>query len=107
MISNEELNEIEKRAEQATLGPWFVETLDDNAFMTLIAVTHERPSEKPKSYDAGVVVAATLVQHPRYVSTNDQRFDENAAFIAASRTDVVRLVAEVRRLRSLPTDSQI
>ncbi len=36
----------------------------------------------------------------RYVNPLDERWEENAAFIATARSDVPRLIAEVRRLRS-------
>jgi len=52
-------------------------------------------------FDSSKLVAAMLVQQPRYVDSADARWDENATFIAAARVDVPRLVAEVRRLRSL------
>ncbi|MFE7215411.1 hypothetical protein ACFY0A_44895 [Streptomyces sp. NPDC001698] len=47
-------------------------------------------------------MAATLVQHPRYVDTADEHWDENARFIAATREAVPCLIAEIRRLRRLP-----
>jgi hypothetical protein len=39
------------------------------------------------------------VQQPRYVDLADGRWDENARFIAHARSDIPRLVAEIRRLR--------
>ena len=53
------------------------------------------------AFEPGEVVAATLVQHPRYVDIGDAKWDENAAFIAMAREAIPRLVSEVRRLRSL------
>ncbi|MGI8328666.1 hypothetical protein ACRYCC_01805 [Actinomadura scrupuli] len=44
-------------------------------------------------------MAATLVQHPRYVDVADERWDENAHFIANARQDIPRLIAEIKRLR--------
>jgi hypothetical protein len=44
-------------------------------------------------------VAATLVQQPRYVDSSDERWDENAHFIAAARDSIPRLIADIRRLR--------
>jgi hypothetical protein len=34
------------------------------------------------------MIAATLVQQPRYIDIADERWDANAAFIAAARTAV-------------------
>ncbi|WP_164992212.1 hypothetical protein [Streptomyces sp. L2] len=47
------------------------------------------------------MIAATLVQHPRYVDCADSRWDENAAFIAMAREAVPKLVPEVKYLREL------
>jgi len=47
------------------------------------------------------MVAATLVQQPCHVDVADERWDENARFIANARQDVPRLIAEIRRLRRL------
>ncbi|MBL7629068.1 hypothetical protein [Frankia nepalensis] len=47
------------------------------------------------------MIAATLVQHPRYVDVGDGRWDENAAFIAMAREAVPRLIGEIRRLREI------
>lgn len=46
-------------------------------------------------------MAATLVQQPRYVDVADERWDENANFIANARQDIPRLITEIRRLRRL------
>ncbi|MEV6478907.1 hypothetical protein [Streptomyces sp. NPDC051576] len=88
----------------ATPGPWFVRSLDDDHAMNLVAVSTAEESgldERWPEFDEGDLIAATLVQHPRYVDSTDGRWDENAAFIAMSRTAVPQLVEEVRRLRGL------
>ncbi|MET8748095.1 hypothetical protein [Streptomyces sp. NPDC004728] len=56
--------------------------------------------ERWPNFDYREIVAATLVQQPRYVDAADERWDENAQFIATAREAVPRLVAEIRRLRS-------
>jgi hypothetical protein len=55
--------------------------------------------ERWPDFEQWTIVAATLVQEPRYVDIEDDRWDQNARFIAQSRTDIPRLIAEVRRLR--------
>ncbi|HEX6682270.1 MAG TPA: hypothetical protein VF062_05720 [Candidatus Limnocylindrales bacterium] len=95
----DELAEIEERAEAATPGPWYAHFIDDDHFANLVAV-----STKPESVRIGHsdTVAATLIQFPaRYVDIADERWDENAYFIAHARQDIPRLLAEVRRLRKL------
>jgi hypothetical protein len=100
-LTNEELTAIEDRCRAATPGPWFVRHLDDDNAMSLTAVgtsSDRGQSERWPDFEPGQIIAATLVQHPRYVDSADQRWDENAAFIAAARLDVERLIAEIRRL---------
>ncbi|ARH91608.1 hypothetical protein STRMOE7_16340 [Streptomyces sp. MOE7] len=103
-ISESELGEIEELCSSATPGPWFVRVLDDDSAMNLIAVStvpDTGHSERWPGFDHGEIVAATLVQQPRYVDSADERWDENAAFIAMARDALPRLVAEVRRLRDV------
>ncbi|MEV0319825.1 hypothetical protein ACIBKX_17005 [Streptomyces sp. NPDC050658] len=93
---------MEEIAAAATPGPWHVRQLDDDHAMSLVAVSTAPESgrgERWPDFDHGEIVAATLVQSPRYADTADARWDENARFIARAREDVPRLVAEIRRLR--------
>ncbi|GLY33682.1 hypothetical protein Kisp02_70470 [Kineosporia sp. NBRC 101731] len=103
-LDDSELEEIEVLASVATPGPWFVRFLDDDSAMNLVAVStvpDTGKGERWPDYENGEMVAATLVQHPRYVDSADGQWDENAAFIAMAREAVPRLVDEVRRLRGL------
>ncbi|THV30209.1 hypothetical protein [Glycomyces paridis] len=103
------LQEIESCSAAATPGPWFVRFLDDDHAMSLVAVSTVESSsggERWPDFSNGEIIAATLVQHPRYVDVEDERWDENAAFIAMAREAIPRLVAEVRRLRSRLTDPE-
>ncbi|WP_316778985.1 hypothetical protein [Streptomyces sasae] len=96
------LDEIEALCTAATPGPWFVRNLDDSHAMNLLAVSTVADTgrgERWPDFDHGELIAATLVQEPRYVDCADERWDENAAFIAMARDAVPRLVEEVRRLR--------
>jgi hypothetical protein len=74
-LSNEELTEIESRASAATEGPWGISTCYGVA--TIIA------GEDGKDSIAHAV---------EYLKNGD------AEFIAASRADIPRLIAEVKRL---------
>ncbi|MEH1096943.1 hypothetical protein [Micromonospora sp. CPCC 205739] len=103
-ISDEELAEIEELADAATPGPWHVRQLDDDFAMSLVAISTIPDTglgERWPDFDHHEMVAATLVQHPRYVDIADERWDENAQFIASARSNVPRLIAEIRRLRHL------
>ncbi|WP_150136107.1 hypothetical protein [Streptomyces hyaluromycini] len=98
------LDEIEEMCAMATPGPWFVRDLDDSYAMNLRAVSTVADTgrhERWPDFDHGELIAATLVQEPRYVDCADERWDENAAFIAMAREAVPRLVKEVKRLRQL------
>lgn len=103
-LTDEELAAIEELSEAATPGPWFVRNLDDEDAMNLVAVSTVPDTgrgERWPGFDHREIVAATLVQQPRYVDVADARWDVNAEFIANARQDVPRLVAEIRRLRQL------
>lgn len=103
-ILEDELEGIEELCLAATSGPWFVRALDDDYAMNLVAVRvvpDTGRSERWPNYDHRDIVAATFVQHPRYVDSADGKWDENAAFIAMARSIVPRLVSEVRRLRGI------
>jgi|SRR5882757_2547396 len=103
-MREDEIEEIEELCSAATPGPWYVRTLDDDSAMNLVAVStvpDTGEAERWPNFDHREIVAATLVQHPRYVDSGDERWDENAAFIAMARDAVPRLVSEVKRLRFL------
>lgn len=99
-----DLDEIEGICLAATPGPWFVRNLDDDYAMNLVGVSTVENTglgERWPEFDHGELIAATLVQQPRYVDCADERWDENAAFIAMAREVVPQLVEEVKRLRRL------
>lgn len=107
-LTDDELDVIDERVSACTPGPWHVRSLDDDYAMVLIAISTKPDrglSEMWPNFDCGEMVAATLVQRPRYVDAEDGLWDENAWFIANARTDVPRLIKEIRRLRQqLPID---
>ncbi|MBE1584559.1 hypothetical protein ACFPOI_43495 [Nonomuraea angiospora] len=103
-LTDEELAAIEDLAEAATPGPWFVRHLDDEAAMNLVAISTVPDTgrgERWPNFDHHEIVAATLIQRPRYVDVADELWDENAQFVANARQDVPRLIAEIKRLRQL------
>jgi hypothetical protein len=97
-----ELAELEELSNAATPGPWFVRQLDDDFAMSLVAVSTVPDTglgERWPRFGLQEIVAATLIQHPRYVDVADEHWDENARFIAAARQSIPRLIDEIRRLR--------
>jgi len=102
--SEAELAEIADLTARATPGPWHVRHLDDDHAMSLVAVSTEPDTglgERWPDFDHATMIAATLVQQPRYVDVADERWNVNATFIAAARTAIPRLLAEITRLRNL------
>ena len=98
-LGDDQLREIEERAEAATPGPWQVRFLDDDHAANLVAIATTPETGHPSP--PGDLIAATLVQFPtRYVDITDGLWDENATFIAHARQDIPRLLAEIRRLRA-------
>ncbi|WP_246340678.1 hypothetical protein [Streptomyces lunaelactis] len=82
-LTDEELDQLEELALAATPGPWHVRLLDDEDAMGLVAVSTVPDTglgERWPHFDHHEIVAATLVQQPRYVDTADERWDENARF---------------------------
>ena len=122
-MTDEELAAVRARNERrkmlksrATVGPWYVHFLDDDNAMSLVAVStvpETGRQERWPDFDHRNMVAATLVQQPRYADVADGRWDENAKFIASARNDdleadVEALLAEVERLKQAlgQSDSQ-
>lgn len=107
-LTDSELAAIAARAAAATPGPWHVRHLDDDRSMNLTAISTQPATTTPDRWpddEHASIVAATLVQQPRYVDHTDRRWVENATFIAAARTDVPRLLAEITHLRALTDPS--
>lgn len=74
-------------AEASSARPWHFRHLDDSHAMSMLAVSTVPDSGRgegwPK-FDSGEIVAATLVQEPRYVSIADGKWRENATCIVAA-----------------------
>ena len=98
-----DLAEIAGFCERATPGPWFTVRGNDNGGASFVAVSVERFADglwfQEGGLDAHSIVAATLVVSDPYVFGPDERWDQNAEFIAAARTALPKLVDEVQTLR--------
>lgn len=101
-LDEAQLAKIEELVRSATPGPRHVRVFDGEAAMNLVAVgtVAGENGQRFPGFDSSELVAATLVQHPRYVDVSDGKWDENARLIAESRQIVPALLAEVRRLRA-------
>lgn len=98
MTADEWLADLEDKAKAATPGAWHIIEADDERFMSAVyvATTPEdaTPGETPEN-----VIAVTLLQSPRVACIADEKWDENATFIAAANpATVLRLVGMVRIL---------
>ena len=101
-MTNDDLDHLEDLHRRASAAPWFVRRLDDEHFMSAIAIStipdagaHE--SKRVDNWPGAEIVAATLIQQPAYVVPLDQRWDENAELISALRNATADLIRLARR----------
>lgn len=104
-MTNDELDRLEALCNAATRGPWYDHNTDDEMHMNAYAVSTS-PVEPcvdtdERINDHAIIVAITLLQTPRVVCTSDGRYEQNAAFIAAARTALPALIAELRRIQAI------
>lgn len=101
--SEEQLAELEELAEKATPRPWYVRHLDDDVAMSLIGISTQKDSGFSERFglmfDGTELLAATLIQHPRYVDSADKKWHENADYIVAAANALPSLIEEIRELR--------
>src|SRR6185436_15609990 len=108
-MTDDDLREIETREAQATPGPWYAHRTDDevhsNARYVSIEPSDFRHDNKTRMWAGSQqqarpedVIAITLLQNPQLAIAD--ACDENTLFLAHARTDIPRLVTEVRRLRA-------
>lgn len=116
MMSDAELIEIETRASAATPGPWYAHATDDNVFSNARYVSLEpgefrhdgkqsMDEESHDKADSEKVIAITLLQSPQLADCDE--CEENTVFIAHARSDIPRLIAEIRRLRAMISEVQV
>jgi hypothetical protein len=89
-------------ARNATPTPWYVRHLDDSDAMNLIAISSSPDTGKGERFprfNSNELVAATLIQAPRYVDIADGKWEENAAYIAAAANFLPLLIEELLELR--------
>lgn len=96
-MNSDDLEKLAQLDRAATPGPWFVQLLDDDHAMNAVAVCTKAQSGVGGSMRAGTwplddVVAACLLQEPRYVDPPDTKWDANAALIAEVRTALPELL---------------
>jgi hypothetical protein len=102
-LTNQQLQELLDLAKKATPRPWHVRHLDDSHAMCLTAISTVPDNDKGErwpEFDCAEIVAATLVQEPRYADIADGRWNENAEFIVAAANSFLSLVEEILELRN-------
>ena len=97
----EELAALDRLSEAASPGPWYVRQLDDELCCGACAVstvpdTGKNEDMRSGSWPGQEIVAACLIQNPPYVLSADDRFEENAALIAAMRNHLPELLRLAR-----------
>lgn len=101
-LSNEELLQLLELSKQATPRSWHLRHLDDSHFMNLRAISTVPDTGKCEAWPEfknSAIVAATLIQEPRYVNIADKKWDENAKYIIAAANLVPELVQEILDFR--------
>jgi hypothetical protein len=101
-LSDTELQELLELSRNATPTPWHVRHLDDDHAMSLTAIATTPDTgkyERWPDFDAKEIVAATLIEEPRYVCIGDDKWDENAAYITAAANALPALIEEIIELR--------
>ena len=102
------LDELERLLSRATSGPWYVRNLDDEYYMSAIAISTLSSNDDPESYGgggwpSGQFVAATLIQQPRLVDHKEGRWDVDAELIVRLRNlgpELIALAKEALDARS-------
>ncbi len=97
------IEELQRLHEAATQGPWFAHNTEDSLFMNAYAVT---TSENEPNLDGCTdfhkeahdksVVALTLLQQPRVVGHESNRWAEDADLIATMRNALPALLRVAR-----------
>lgn len=98
----EKLQEIEERC---TPGPWFVRWLDDQSYMSSVAISTDRGSVRNIKFnnyqwDSSDIVALFLLQSPDLVNHIDGKYSENVEMVCAVRN----ILPELIRLAKLGLD---
>jgi hypothetical protein len=96
-MTDDELNEIEKRANAAAPGPW--EDAEASVWEHGQRVVDEVFVRRPGDNIAVAIAVASQILNPCADPRNVPSQD-TAAFIAHAREDVPALIAEVRRLKA-------
>jgi hypothetical protein len=100
-MTTDELDHLNALCAAATAGPWYVRHLDDDLLQTAVAVstcpdTGRNEDMRSGSWPTKEIVAACLIQSPPYVAPVDDRFEGNAALIAAFRNALPELIRLAR-----------
>lgn len=93
-----ELDELQRLHEQASQGPWHTNWIDDDWCMRALVISQteddEDLGEDMSEYNNHRILAATLIQQPRYL--NNEKYRENAELIVAVRNALPKLLAAAR-----------
>jgi len=106
MITEAELSEIEKRCNAAQGGPWMVGWTENREFVVInhvepgvrisVGLLPEEMRHRIKEWD---VQDQYGYVRPCPEAGMDQQTESTLCFIAHSRTDVPKLIEEIRKLR--------
>jgi len=98
-MQSELLDHLAQLESQASAAPWQVVHLDDNACMSMVAITNSKVPTNHlygRDWEGIHILATTLVQEPPYVVPEDKCWDENAALIVTLRNHLPELIRLAR-----------
>jgi hypothetical protein len=101
MITQQRLDEIKARCEAATPGPWKHRDPPEVQIPDPNWERHEIVDESLK------LVAQTHYPTTEWKCARNEEMERNGPFIAAARTDIPDLLAEVERLRAEAAEMQL
>ncbi len=97
-LTPEERAAIRERESKATAGPWHSHNPDDSSSMNCYCVSALKIEPDVYWDDTTGIIAATLIQTPLTIGNNPKdgdKWEEDAEFIAAARTDIPRLLDDL------------
>jgi hypothetical protein len=97
-MDQQRLDEIRERCEAATKGPW--EAVNKSVRLAGVVCKFSWGNEAPDGYNGGICNCLGASYGAKKNDPVNEQARGNAAFIAASRTDVPDLLNEVERLQA-------
>lgn len=99
-LTESRLSELMQMADASTPRPWYVVECGDKYSASMICISTKPQSDPNAEPNPQNIVAAALVQNPRYVDVEDEKWDANAQYLATAANVLPHLIAEILELRA-------